>query len=123
MRWSVSLSNNLLGWQHAAARTNHIDASLVATCCPATTPNLHRAGTAMNGKAPAAGESCEAGWSAACHGQERGSVSYGVGRVAVVRRRMRAVGGFGELPVSSHDLFSSIEPLGRAARDRMLARL
>ena len=115
--------NNLLGWQHAAARTNHIDASLVATCCPATTPNLHRAGTAMKGKAPAAGESCEAGWSAACHGQERGSVSYGVCRVAVVRRRMRAVGGFGELPVSSYDLFSSTEPLGRAARDRMLARL
>jgi hypothetical protein len=115
--------NNLLGWQHAAARTNHIDASLVATCCPATTPNLHRAGTAMKGKASAAGESCEAGWSAACHGQERGSVSYGVCRVAVVRRRMRTVGGFGELPVSSYDLFSSTEPLGRAARDRMLARL
>ena len=77
----------------------------------------------MKGKAPAAGESCEAGWSAACHDQERGSMSYGVCRVAVVRRRMRAVGGFGELPVSSYDLFSSTEPLGRAARDRMLARL
>jgi putative transposase len=77
----------------------------------------------MKGKVPAAGENCEAGWSAACHRQERGSVSYGVCRVAVVWRRMRAVGGFGELPVSSYDLFSSTERLGRAARDRMLARL
>jgi hypothetical protein len=77
----------------------------------------------MKGKNSAAGESCEAGWSAACHGQERGSVSYGVCRVAVARRRVRAVGGFGELLVSSYDLFSSTEPLGRVARDRILARL
>ena len=77
----------------------------------------------MKEKAPAAGESREAGGSAACHGHERGSVSYGVCRVAAVRRRTRAVGGFGELPVSSYDLFSSTAPLGRAARDRMLARL
>ena len=66
----------------------------------------------MKGKAPAAGESREAGGSAACHGQERGSVSYGVCRVAAVRRRTRAVGGFGELPVSSYDLFSSTSRSG-----------
>jgi hypothetical protein len=77
----------------------------------------------MKGKAPATGKNCEAGWPAARHGQERGSVSYGVCRVAAVRRRTRAVGGFGELSVSSYDLFSSTEPLGWAARDRMLARL
>ncbi len=57
------------------------------------------------------------------HGHERGSVTLGGRRVPIERPRMRAVGGSGELPVASYELFSSTEVLGRMALERMLAGL
>jgi putative transposase len=57
------------------------------------------------------------------HGRERGSVSLGGRRVPVIRPRMRAADGSGELSVPSYELFSGTEVLGRMAMDRMLAGL
>lgn len=55
------------------------------------------------------------------HGSEDGSVTLGGRRVPIVRPRMRAVDGSGELPVPSYEVFSSTEVLGRMAMDKMLA--
>jgi putative transposase len=57
------------------------------------------------------------------HGRERGSVTLGGRRVPVVRPRVRAVDGSGELAVPAYELFSSTEVLGRMAMERMLAGL
>jgi putative transposase len=57
------------------------------------------------------------------HGHERGSVTLGGRRLPVTRPRMRAADGSGELAVSSYELFSSTEILGRMALDRMLGGL
>ena len=57
------------------------------------------------------------------HGHGAGSVSLGGRRVPVVRPRMRATDGSGELPVSAYELFSQTEVLGRMAMERMLAGL
>ncbi len=57
------------------------------------------------------------------HGHERGSVSLGGRRVPVERPRIRAADGCGEVAVSSYELFSGTEVLGRMALERMLAGL
>jgi transposase-like protein len=57
------------------------------------------------------------------HGTEAGSVTLGGRRVPVVRPRMRAADGTGELPVPAYELFSRTEVLGRMAMGRMLAGL
>jgi transposase-like protein len=55
------------------------------------------------------------------HGCEDGSVTLGGRRVPMVRPRMRAADGSGELPVASYELFSQTEVLGRLALGKMLA--
>ncbi len=55
------------------------------------------------------------------HGSEDGSVTLGGCRVPIVRPRMRASDGSGELPLPSYELFSSTEVLGRLAMGKMLA--
>jgi putative transposase len=55
------------------------------------------------------------------HGSEDGSVTLGGRRVPIVRPRMRATHGSGELPVPSYESFSSTEVLGRLALEKMLA--
>ena len=57
------------------------------------------------------------------HGHGAGSVTLGGRRVAVVRPRMRASDGSGELPVPAYELFSQTEVLGQMAMERMLAGL
>jgi hypothetical protein len=57
------------------------------------------------------------------HGHGPGSVTLGGRRVPVVRPRMRAVDGSGELPVPAYELFSGTEVMGRMAMDRMMAGL
>jgi transposase-like protein len=57
------------------------------------------------------------------HGHGAGSVSLGGRRIPVVRPRMRASDGSGELPVPVYELFSQTEVLGRMAMERMLAGL
>ena len=57
------------------------------------------------------------------HGHGAGSVTLGGRRVPVVRPRMRASDGSGELPVLAYELFSQTEVLGRMAMQRMLAGL
>ena len=57
--------------------------------------------------------------SATRHGHGAGSVTLGGRRVPVVRPRMRAVDGSGELPVPTYELFSQTEVLGRMAMERM----
>jgi putative transposase len=57
------------------------------------------------------------------HGHGAGSVTLGGRRVPVVRPRMRASDGSGELPVAAYELFSQTEVLGRMAMERMLAGL
>ena len=57
------------------------------------------------------------------HGRERGSVTLGGRRVPVVRPRVRAADGSGELAVPAYELFSGPEILGRMAMERMLAGL
>lgn len=57
------------------------------------------------------------------HGHGAGSVTLGGRRVPVVRPRMRASDGSGELPVPAYELFSQTEVLGRMAMERMLAGL
>jgi transposase-like protein len=57
------------------------------------------------------------------HGHGAGSVTLGGRRVPVVRPRMRASDGSGELPVPAYELFSRTEVLGRMAMERMLAGL
>jgi putative transposase len=57
------------------------------------------------------------------HGSGPGSVTLGGRRVPIVRPRVRAADGSGELPVPSYALFSSTELLGRLAMEKMLAGL
>ena len=57
------------------------------------------------------------------HGGGPGSVTLGGRRVPIVRPRVRAADGSGELPVPSYELFSSTELLGRLAMEKMLAGL
>lgn len=57
------------------------------------------------------------------HGSGPGSVTLGGRRVPIVRPRVRAADGSGELPVPSYELFSSTELLGRLAMEKMLAGL
>ena len=57
------------------------------------------------------------------HGSEDGSVTLGGRRIPVVRPRVRAADGSGELHLPSYDLFSSTEILGRLAMEKMLAGL
>ncbi len=57
------------------------------------------------------------------HGAGAGSVTLGGRRVPVVRPRVRAVDGSGELPVPAYELFASTELLGRLAMEKMLAGL
>jgi putative transposase len=57
------------------------------------------------------------------HGSEAGSVTLGGRRIAVIRPRVRAADGSGELRLPSYDLFSSTEILGRLAMEKMLAGL
>ena len=63
------------------------------------------------------------GGTAVRHGSGPGSVTLGGRPVPVVRPRVRAVDGSGELPVPAYDLFSSNELLGRPALEKMLAGL
>jgi len=63
------------------------------------------------------------GRTAVRHGSGPGSVTLGGRRVPVVRPRVRAVDGSGELPVPAYDLFCSTELLGRLAMEKMLAGL
>jgi putative transposase len=55
------------------------------------------------------------------HGSEHGSVALGGRQVPIIRPRMRAVDGSGELPLPSYELFSNTEVLGRLAMGKMLA--
>ena len=55
------------------------------------------------------------------HGSEDGSVTVGGRRVPIVRPRMRATDGSGELPIPSYEVFSGTEVLGRLAMEKMLA--
>jgi putative transposase len=57
------------------------------------------------------------------HGSEAGSVTVGGRRVPVMRPRVRAADGSGELHLPSYDLFSSTEVLGQLAMEKMLAGL
>jgi putative transposase len=57
------------------------------------------------------------------HGRERGSVTLGGRRVPVIRPRVRAADGSGELPVASYELFTSTQILGKMAMEKMLAGL
>jgi len=57
------------------------------------------------------------------HGAGDGSVTLGGRRLAVIRPRVRAAGGSGELHLPSYGLFSSTEILGRMALGKMLAGL
>jgi putative transposase len=57
------------------------------------------------------------------HGSEDGSVTLGGRRIPVMRPRVRAADGSGELHLPSYDLFSSTEILGRLAMEKMLAGL
>jgi putative transposase len=57
------------------------------------------------------------------HGTEEGSVTLGGRRIPVIRPRVRAADGSGELHLPSYDLFSSTEILGRMAMEKMLAGL
>jgi len=57
------------------------------------------------------------------HGSEEGSVTLGGRRAAVVRPRVRAADGSGELHLRSYELFSATEVLGRMALEKMLAGL
>jgi putative transposase len=57
------------------------------------------------------------------HGTGAGSVTLGGRRIPVTRPRARAADGSGELHLSSYDLFSSTEVLGRMAMEKMLAGL
>ncbi len=57
------------------------------------------------------------------HGTEEGSVTLGGRRVPVTRPRVRAADGSGELHLTSYELFSATEILGRLALEKMLAGL
>ncbi len=63
------------------------------------------------------------GRTAVRHGSGPGLVTLGGRRVPVVRPRVRAADGSGELPVPAYDLFSSTELLGRLAMEKMVAGL
>src|ERR1700745_2072612 len=55
------------------------------------------------------------------HGRERGSVTLGGRRVPIIRPRVRAADGSGELPMPADDLFTSTKILGKMAMEKMLA--
>jgi transposase-like protein len=57
------------------------------------------------------------------HGTETGSVTLGGRRVRVIRPRVRAADGSGELPVPAYEVFNGTELLGRMAMERMLGGL
>jgi putative transposase len=57
------------------------------------------------------------------HGAGAGSVTLGGRRLPVMRPRVRAADGSGELRLPSYDLFSSTEILSRLAMEKMLAGL
>ena len=57
------------------------------------------------------------------HGSEDGSVTLGGRRIPVTRPRVRAADGSGELHLTSYELFSATEILGRLALEKMLAGL
>jgi putative transposase len=57
------------------------------------------------------------------HGRDDGEVTLGGRRVPLRRPRMRAADGSAEVAVSTYELFSSTELLGRMAMERMLAKL
>ncbi len=57
------------------------------------------------------------------HGAEAGSVTLGGRRVPVLRPRVRATDGSGEVPVPAYELFNSTELLGKMAMERMLGGL
>jgi len=57
------------------------------------------------------------------HGRERGSVTLGGRRVPIIRPRVRAADGSGELPIAAYELFTSTEILGKMAMEKMLAGL
>ncbi|MEP7369294.1 MAG: IS256 family transposase, partial [Dermatophilaceae bacterium] len=63
------------------------------------------------------------GRSAVRHGRESARSPWAGRRVGVSRPRVRAVNGSGEVAVSSYELFSSTEVLGKTAMERMLGRL
>jgi putative transposase len=54
------------------------------------------------------------------HGSGAGSVTLAGRRVPVRRPRMRTADGAAEVPVSSYELFSSTEILGRMTMEKML---
>jgi len=57
------------------------------------------------------------------HGSGDGSVTLGGRRIPVIRPRVRAADGSGELHLASYDLFSSAGILGQLAMEKMLAGL
>jgi len=57
------------------------------------------------------------------HGSEQGSVTLGGRRVPVRRPRVRSADGRAELAVSTYEVFSQTEVLGRLAMEKMLAKL
>ena len=57
------------------------------------------------------------------HGTDDGEVTLGGRRVAVRRPRMRTADGGSEVPLSTYELFSSTELLGKMAMEKMLAKL
>ena len=81
--------------------------------------NSLRAGATVEHEPPTAGPAAARGPPP----QHPRPVPLGGRRVPIERPRMRAVGGSGELPVASYELFSSTEVLGRVALERMLAGL
>jgi len=57
------------------------------------------------------------------HGHDDGEVTLGGRRLAVRRPRVRSVDRQSEVPLSTYDLFSSTELLGKMAMEKMLAKL
>jgi hypothetical protein len=57
------------------------------------------------------------------HGHGPGSVPLGGRRIPLIRPRIRAVDGSGELPVTSYEILNDTDVLGRMALERMLAGL
>src|SRR5208283_4393035 len=57
------------------------------------------------------------------HGTDDGEVTLGGRRVAVRRPRVRSADGRCEVPLSTYELFSQTELLGKMAMEKMLAKL
>ena len=58
---------------------------------------------------------------AVCHGHEAGSVTLGGRRVAVVRPRVRATDGTGEVAMITYAHFADRDPLTKVVMEQMLA--